>query len=72
MLVGAAQMENIIFFSFFFNLLMWCFQHAAGTSVIAGFAIFSILGHMAYIYQMPVDEVVKEGQTRHVDHLLIV
>ncbi|XP_029683122.1 sodium- and chloride-dependent neutral and basic amino acid transporter B(0+) isoform X1 [Takifugu rubripes] len=33
----------------------------AGTSVLAGFAIFSILGHMAYIYQMPVGEVVKEG-----------
>ncbi|KAM9758443.1 sodium- and chloride-dependent neutral and basic amino acid transporter B(0+) [Menidia menidia] len=33
----------------------------AGTSVLAGFAIFSILGHMAYIYKIPVGEVVKEG-----------
>uniref|UniRef100_G3N5E9 Transporter n=1 Tax=Gasterosteus aculeatus aculeatus TaxID=481459 RepID=G3N5E9_GASAC len=33
----------------------------AGTSVLAGFAIFSILGHMAHIYKMPVGEVVKEG-----------
>uniref|UniRef100_A0AAQ6A594 Solute carrier family 6 member 14 n=1 Tax=Amphiprion ocellaris TaxID=80972 RepID=A0AAQ6A594_AMPOC len=33
----------------------------AGTSVFAGFAIFSILGHMAHIYKMPVGEVVKEG-----------
>uniref|UniRef100_A0A8D3EF58 Transporter n=1 Tax=Scophthalmus maximus TaxID=52904 RepID=A0A8D3EF58_SCOMX len=33
----------------------------AGTSVLAGFAIFSILGHMAHIYQMPVGQVVKEG-----------
>ncbi|XP_034389402.1 sodium- and chloride-dependent neutral and basic amino acid transporter B(0+) [Cyclopterus lumpus] len=33
----------------------------AGTSVLAGFAIFSILGHMAHIYKMPVVEVVKEG-----------
>ncbi|XP_041639220.1 sodium- and chloride-dependent neutral and basic amino acid transporter B(0+) [Cheilinus undulatus] len=33
----------------------------AGTSVVAGFAIFSILGHMAHIYKMPVGEVVKEG-----------
>lgn len=34
-----------------------------GTSVFAGFAIFSILGHMAHIYKIPVAEVVKEGQT---------
>nr|XP_054606163.1 sodium- and chloride-dependent neutral and basic amino acid transporter B(0+) [Nothobranchius furzeri] len=33
----------------------------AGTSVLAGFAIFSILGHMAHVYKMPVGEVVKEG-----------
>ncbi|XP_075880481.1 sodium- and chloride-dependent neutral and basic amino acid transporter B(0+) [Nelusetta ayraudi] len=33
----------------------------AGTSVLAGFAIFSILGHMAYYYKMPVGEVVNEG-----------
>ncbi|XP_062271426.1 sodium- and chloride-dependent neutral and basic amino acid transporter B(0+) [Scomber scombrus] len=33
----------------------------AGTSVFAGFAIFSILGHMAHIYKMPVGEVVKQG-----------
>lgn len=31
--------------------------------MLAGFAIFSILGHMANIYKMPVGEVVKEGQT---------
>ncbi|XP_041837048.1 sodium- and chloride-dependent neutral and basic amino acid transporter B(0+) [Melanotaenia boesemani] len=33
----------------------------AGTSVLAGFAIFSILGHMAHIYKIPVQNVVKEG-----------
>ncbi|XP_067362153.1 sodium- and chloride-dependent neutral and basic amino acid transporter B(0+) [Channa argus] len=33
----------------------------AGTSVLAGFAIFSILGHMAQVYKMPVSEIVKEG-----------
>uniref|UniRef100_A0A3B4WVG6 Transporter n=1 Tax=Seriola lalandi dorsalis TaxID=1841481 RepID=A0A3B4WVG6_SERLL len=32
-----------------------------GSSVFAGFAIFSILGHMAHIYGKPVGKVVKEG-----------
>ncbi|XP_029683126.1 sodium- and chloride-dependent neutral and basic amino acid transporter B(0+)-like [Takifugu rubripes] len=32
-----------------------------GTSVLAGIAIFSILGHMAHIYRKPIGEVVKEG-----------
>ncbi|XP_026024070.1 sodium- and chloride-dependent neutral and basic amino acid transporter B(0+) isoform X3 [Astatotilapia calliptera] len=33
----------------------------AGTSVLAGFAIFSFLGHMAHVYKTPVSKVVKEG-----------
>ncbi|RXN04250.1 transcription initiation factor TFIID subunit 4-like isoform X1 [Labeo rohita] len=32
-----------------------------GTSVFAGFAIFSILGHMAHVYQKPVSEVADAG-----------
>ncbi|KAG7494906.1 sodium-and chloride-dependent neutral and basic amino acid transporter B0+ [Solea senegalensis] len=32
-----------------------------GTSVFAGFAIFSILGHMSHVYGKPVEEVVTEG-----------
>lgn len=46
---------------------MLLFSLSLGTSVLAGFAIFSILGHMAHIYKMPVSEVVKEGQT-HTAH----
>lgn len=34
----------------------------SATSVFAGFAIFSILGHMAFVYKRPVGEVVKEGK----------
>lgn len=44
-----------------FYVIKPCLSRVTGTSVLAGFAIFSILGHMAYIYQMPVGEVVKEG-----------
>lgn len=44
--------------------MFWWFPLPTGTSVLAGIAIFSILGHMAHIYRKPIGEVVKEGQSK--------
>lgn len=37
--------------------------------MLAGFAIFSFLGHMAHVYKTPVSKVVKEGQTYNTNTL---
>lgn len=41
-----------------------------GTSVFAGIATFSILGHMAYVSGNPVETVLKDGQIPIHHHLL--
>ncbi|XP_054639384.1 sodium- and chloride-dependent neutral and basic amino acid transporter B(0+)-like [Dunckerocampus dactyliophorus] len=41
------------------SIVLSLVNHA--TSVFAGFAIFSILGHMSYIYKVPIGDVVKDG-----------
>ncbi|XP_061688263.1 sodium- and chloride-dependent neutral and basic amino acid transporter B(0+) [Syngnathoides biaculeatus] len=41
------------------SLVISVINHAA--SFLAGFSIFSILGHMSHIYQVPIGEVVKDG-----------
>lgn len=63
MLVGA-QIEAL-FGKDIFKWLQFvtCFLVFKATSIFAGFAIFSIMGHMAHVYKLPVTEVVKEGQT---------
>jgi solute carrier family 6 GABA transporter-like protein 6/8/11/12/13 len=38
----------------------------AGTCILAGFAIFSILGYLALSQGKDVEDVVKEGQSVHV------
>lgn len=50
------------FISELINLLDY-FPLLLVTSVFAGIAIFSVLGHMAFLYGKPIGEVVKEGQT---------
>ncbi|XP_053723838.1 sodium- and chloride-dependent neutral and basic amino acid transporter B(0+)-like [Synchiropus splendidus] len=44
----------------FMDALLVCFVNH-GTSVFAGFAIFSVIGHMAHIYNLPIETVVTEG-----------
>ncbi|KAM9813366.1 sodium- and chloride-dependent neutral and basic amino acid transporter B(0+)-like [Neosynchiropus ocellatus] len=44
----------------FSDALLVCFANH-GTSVFAGFAIFSVIGHLAHIYNLPIEAVVSEG-----------
>ncbi|XP_019736007.1 sodium- and chloride-dependent neutral and basic amino acid transporter B(0+) [Hippocampus comes] len=44
----------------FIDSVAICFVNHA-TSILAGFAIFSVLGHMSHSYQVPIGEVVKDG-----------
>ncbi|KAM8867934.1 sodium- and chloride-dependent neutral and basic amino acid transporter B(0+)-like [Synchiropus picturatus] len=44
----------------FSDALIVCFANH-GTSVFAGFAIFSVIGHMAHVYNLPIEAVVSEG-----------
>ncbi|XP_041801906.1 sodium- and chloride-dependent neutral and basic amino acid transporter B(0+)-like [Chelmon rostratus] len=55
-LASYSKFNNNIFLD---SAVIACCNH--GTSLFAGIAIFSILGHMAYIYGQPVGTVVKEG-----------
>ncbi|XP_076597705.1 sodium- and chloride-dependent neutral and basic amino acid transporter B(0+)-like [Chaetodon auriga] len=55
-LASYSKFHNNIFLD---SVVVTLFNH--GTSVFAGIAIFSILGHMAHIYGQPVGSVVKEG-----------
>lgn len=35
----------------------------SGTSILAGFVIFAVLGHMAHLHNIPVSEVAAAGKT---------
>ncbi|KAK5872706.1 hypothetical protein PBY51_013381 [Eleginops maclovinus] len=58
-IVTLASYSNFKNNMFLDSIVVTLLNHA--TSVFAGFAIFSILGHMAHIYGKPVAAVVKEG-----------
>ncbi|TNN42829.1 Sodium- and chloride-dependent neutral and basic amino acid transporter B(0+) [Liparis tanakae] len=58
---GIKSSGKVVYFTATFPYVVILILLIRGTSVLAGFAIFSILGHMAHIYKMPVGEVVKEG-----------
>lgn len=47
----------------FYDALIVCFANCC-TSLFAGFAIFTIVGNMAYTLQRPVEDVVKSGMGR--------
>ncbi|UYV62770.1 hypothetical protein LAZ67_2001886 [Cordylochernes scorpioides] len=46
--------------NYFRDSFILCFVNP-GTSVLAGFVIFSVLGHLSYIQGVPVEDVVKAG-----------
>ncbi|XP_059186357.1 sodium- and chloride-dependent neutral and basic amino acid transporter B(0+)-like [Centropristis striata] len=63
--IGSGGIVALASYSTFHNnmfldsIIISLFNHV--TSVLVGFAIFSILGHMAHVYGKPVGSVVKEG-----------
>lgn len=46
--------------NFFYDSLVVCLT-SCGTAILAGFAIFTIVGHMAFKLGKPVHEVVESG-----------
>ncbi|XP_047195279.1 sodium- and chloride-dependent neutral and basic amino acid transporter B(0+)-like [Hippoglossus stenolepis] len=63
--IGMGGVTTLASYNNFHNNMLWDSVVATltnhGTSVYAGFAIFSILGHMSYVYGKPVESVVTEG-----------
>jgi len=53
-------MNSFVFRDAFIVALINC-----GTSVFAGFAIFSLLGYMSHVTNVPVDKVAASGKKSH-------
>lgn len=71
-LLQVCNKQRAFFFFFFLNpALTWvCCRDClslcllnSGTSFVAGFAIFSILGFMAYEQNVPISEVAESGES---------
>lgn len=57
----AAKDKMKVFGLFFRDCIMLCCLNS-GTSFVAGFAIFSVLGFMAYEQGVPIAEVAESGK----------
>lgn len=43
-----------------------------GTSFLAGFAVFSVLGHMAHVQRTSVENVARDGKSLYSDIVVVV
>ena len=53
------------------SLIITIYFYYSGTSFLAGFVIFAILGHMSYEQQIPIADVAESGKHQR-PHLLLI
>ena len=52
------------------SLIITIYFYYSGTSFLAGFVIFAILGHMSYEQQIPIADVAESGKTQRPSSLV--
>ena len=62
--LGDRRLWEIIvyFFYFFFRDTLIVSLTNSATSVLAGFVIFSAIGYMAHVHNLPVDKIATDGK----------